>query len=134
MSLRSEMNELFLHVYTIVSVEINVVVSTSVMRRFVGGLLPWVAGVAWQFLFSLICSRMTVFRLIRGFCFKVVHFCVVKRVFWLRARSLQRKKKLSLLEVWKLLQDHSPGKDDIRCQWHQKLVGVNSSPTGARCN
>ena len=40
LSVRCEMNGLF---YTsIVSIEMNVVVSTSIVRRFEGGFLPWV--------------------------------------------------------------------------------------------
>ena len=97
LSVRYEMNGLF---YTsIVPIEMNVVVSTSVVRRFEGGNLPWVhcyfvelfrwgAVVLWGLwvagLFHVLAlfPNDIVIRLIRCFCDKVVHFCVVQSDVW----------------------------------------------------
>ena len=75
----------------------NVEVSTSVMWWFVGNFFSWYIAIslrcsternlsgqlvslaAWQFLFfTALFSNDTVIRLIRCFCFKKIHPCVVR--------------------------------------------------------
>ena len=89
---------LYVLFYTsIVSIEMNVVVSTSIVRRFEGCFLPWVhcyfvevqywEDPEWPacftrclavFGFAALFLNDIVIHVIRCFWFKVVHFCVVK--------------------------------------------------------
>ena len=129
LSVRCEMNGLF---YTsIVSIEMNVVVSTSIVRRFEGGFLPWVHCYFvevqyWEepewpagftrclavFGFTALFLNDTVIHVIRCFCFKVVHFCVVKS----DARAIWAKPCLRHLIVFPFLLYSSP-------LWHVVPLG-----------